>query len=58
MVTGANQEWALDFVRDAAEIGRKFRVLGGGAEDRVGAYSAGTAGAERARGKFPREVAG
>ncbi len=27
MVTGANQEWALDFVHDAAESGRKFRVL-------------------------------
>jgi putative transposase len=26
-VTGANQEWALDFVHDAAEGGRKFRVL-------------------------------
>ena len=26
-VTGANQEWALDFVHDAAERGRKFRVL-------------------------------
>jgi putative transposase len=26
-VTGANQEWALDFVHDAAESGRKFRVL-------------------------------
>jgi putative transposase len=25
--TGANQEWALDFVHDAAESGRKFRVL-------------------------------
>lgn len=24
-VTGANQEWALDFVHDAAESGRKFR---------------------------------
>jgi putative transposase len=27
MVTGANQEWALDFVHDAVESGRKFRVL-------------------------------
>ena len=27
LVTGANQEWALDFVHDAAESGRKFRVL-------------------------------
>jgi putative transposase len=27
MVTEANQEWALDFVHDAAESGRKFRVL-------------------------------
>lgn len=26
-VTAANQEWALDFVHDAAESGRKFRVL-------------------------------
>jgi putative transposase len=26
-VTGANQEWAVDFVHDAAESGRKFRVL-------------------------------
>ena len=26
-VTGANQEWALDFVQDAAESGRKFRAL-------------------------------
>ena len=26
-VNGANQEWALDFVHDAAESGRKFRVL-------------------------------
>jgi len=26
-VTGANQEWALDFVHDAAESGRKFHVL-------------------------------
>lgn len=26
-VTGANQEWALDFVHDAAESGRKFRML-------------------------------
>ncbi len=26
-VTGPNQEWALDFVHDAAESGRKFRVL-------------------------------
>jgi hypothetical protein len=26
-VTGANQEWAPDFVHDAAESGRKFRVL-------------------------------
>jgi putative transposase len=26
-VTTANQEWALDFVHDAAESGRKFRVL-------------------------------
>ncbi len=26
-VTGANQEWALDFVHDPAESGRKFRVL-------------------------------
>jgi len=26
-VTGANQEWALDFVHDAAESGRKFRVM-------------------------------
>jgi putative transposase len=26
-VTGANQEWAMDFVHDAAESGRKFRVL-------------------------------
>ena len=26
-VTGANQEWAADFVHDAAESGRKFRVL-------------------------------
>ncbi len=25
--TGANQEWAADFVHDAAESGRKFRVL-------------------------------
>jgi len=25
--TGPNQEWALDFVHDAAESGRKFRVL-------------------------------
>ncbi len=25
--TAANQEWALDFVHDAAESGRKFRVL-------------------------------
>jgi putative transposase len=27
MGTGANQEWALDFVHDAAESGRKIRVL-------------------------------
>jgi putative transposase len=27
MVSAANQEWALDFVHDAAESGRKFRVL-------------------------------
>jgi putative transposase len=27
VVTEANQEWALDFVHDAAESGRKFRVL-------------------------------
>ena len=27
LVTGANQEWALDFVHDAAASGRKFRVL-------------------------------
>jgi putative transposase len=27
VVTRANQEWALDFVHDAAESGRKFRVL-------------------------------
>jgi putative transposase len=27
LVTGANQEWGLDFVHDAAESGRKFRVL-------------------------------
>jgi putative transposase len=27
MVTGANREWALDFEHDAAESGRKFRVL-------------------------------
>jgi putative transposase len=27
LVTGVNQEWALDFVHDAAESGRKFRVL-------------------------------
>ena len=26
-LTGANQEWAMDFVHDAAESGRKFRVL-------------------------------
>jgi len=26
-VTGPDQEWALDFVHDAAESGRKFRVL-------------------------------
>jgi putative transposase len=26
-VTGPNQEWALDFVHDAAESGRSFRVL-------------------------------
>ena len=26
-VTAANQEWALDFVHDAAESGRKFRTL-------------------------------
>ena len=26
-VSGANQEWALDFVHDAAESGRKFRAL-------------------------------
>jgi len=26
-VTGPDQEWALDFVRDAAESRRKFRVL-------------------------------
>ena len=26
-VTEANQEWAMDFVHDAAESGRKFRVL-------------------------------
>ena len=26
-VTGPNQEWALDFVHDVAESGRKFRVL-------------------------------
>lgn len=26
-LTAANQEWALDFVQDAAESGRKFRVL-------------------------------
>jgi len=25
--SGANQEWALDFVHDAAESGRKFRAL-------------------------------
>src|SRR6202790_2308396 len=113
-VTGANQEWALDFVHDAAESGRKFRVLsvidvytreclvvrgrhrlsgtaddasvgcdrggtwkttgdslgqragvhltafsglGAGAADRSGAHRAGEAGAERARGKFPREIA-
>ena len=27
MLTAANQEWALDFVHDAAESGRKFRAL-------------------------------
>ena len=27
VVNGPNQEWALDFVHDAAERGRKFRVL-------------------------------
>ena len=27
LVTEANQEWAMDFVHDAAESGRKFRVL-------------------------------
>ena len=27
MVMGANQEWALDFVHDVAESGRRFRVL-------------------------------
>lgn len=27
VVTGPNQEWAADFVHDAAESGRKFRVL-------------------------------
>ena len=27
VLTGANQEWALDFVHDAAESGRKFRAL-------------------------------
>ena len=26
-LTAANQEWALDFVHDAAESGRKFRAL-------------------------------
>jgi putative transposase len=26
-LTGANQEWALDFVHDVAESGRKFRAL-------------------------------
>ena len=26
-MTGPDQEWALDFVHDAAESGRKFRVL-------------------------------
>ena len=26
-LTGANQEWALDFVHDAAQSGRKFRAL-------------------------------
>lgn len=26
-LSGANQEWAMDFVHDAAESGRKFRVL-------------------------------
>lgn len=26
-VSGPNQEWAMDFVHDAAESGRKFRVL-------------------------------
>ncbi len=26
-MTGANHEWALDFVHDAAESGRKFRAL-------------------------------
>ncbi len=26
-LSGANQEWALDFVHDAAESGRKFRAL-------------------------------
>jgi putative transposase len=27
-VSGPNQEWALDFVHDAAESGRAFRALG------------------------------
>jgi Integrase core domain/HTH-like domain len=142
VLTAANQEWALDFVQDAAESGRKFRalsvvdpytreclalevdtrmgsrrvtrVLDGiiaergvpqalrsdngfrslrslqpclstplvsknslvpevlragvhqpsfsglvpGKADRAGAYGSGQAGAERARGKFSREVAG
>ncbi len=26
-LTAANQEWALDFVHDAQESGRKFRAL-------------------------------
>ncbi|HEV2304539.1 MAG TPA: IS3 family transposase, partial [Candidatus Acidoferrales bacterium] len=27
VLTAANQDWALDFVHDAAESGRKFRAL-------------------------------
>jgi len=42
VVTGANQEWAMDFVHDAAESGRKFRqcLLVGFPDKAEGCYSA------------------
>lgn len=52
--SAANQEWALDFVRDAVACGRTIRVL---SIDRAGAHSAGQADAERTGGEFSRTAA-